>query len=267
MAVLTWDDVGERFYESGVKNGVLYDPLTGKATPWNGLVSVDETVMVAQSEPSYYDGTTLFPEQESSIFTGVLTAFTFPDIFNQYVGMGKFTTGVYVANQTKQEFNLSYKTLIGNDLEGSNSDYKIHIHYGLTASQQTISRTSQAGSITPFLFKWNLIGSLTRVNGIRRPTGYFQIDSRTVNPDTLTEIQNMLYGTTDDDPSLPDINVLVDYLAGSDSNIIRITDNGDGSWTADGPNSLITFIDADTFTLENVNIIGTVSGGFVLSTV
>lgn len=207
MAVLTWDGIGDRFYETGVDHGVLYipDTVTGdydNGVAWNGLVSVTESPTGAESNKQYADNIVYVNLISAEEFEATLEAFTYPEEWNQFDGLATPQAGVYVGQQARKTFGLSYRTRIGNDLEGDDHGYKLHLVYGLVASPSEKGYTTVNDSPEPITFSWELTSTPVPVTGLR-PTSILTIDSRTVAPADLTALEVLLYGAVATDPALP----------------------------------------------------------------
>ena len=200
MTAIEWDKVGERTYETGVDRGVLYIP-DGIAVPWNGLTEVTED-RTREIKSYFMDGIKYLDHHVPGAFSGTLKAYTYPDELEELMGNMEFVQGVWAHDQRASTFNLSYRTRIGNDVDGVDHGYKIHILYNLTASASNVSYPSIGENVTPNLFEWKLSGVPAKMFGIR-PTAHISIDSRQVDPDFLETVEAFLYGTEEDDPALP----------------------------------------------------------------
>lgn len=245
---LVWDEVGNRFFQTGVDRGVLYlSDNTGVA--WNGITSVEETPNQEDKE-FYLDGVKFLEHIVPGNYQGKLQAFTYPDEFEPMLGIGTDGSGLRLHDQPPKPFGLSYRTLIGNDISGTDYGYKLHLLYNLRAIPDASSFVSMSDAVTPTPFTWTLRGTPVVVSGFR-PTAHVSIDSTRVEPAALAEIEEMLYGTPETTPTLPSLGDLLALIA-SESMIV-ITDNGDGTWSATGPDSLVELIDADTFQIEEVD--------------
>jgi hypothetical protein len=140
--------------------------------------------------------------------------------------------------------------MIGNDLEGVAHGYKLHIFYNLMANPSNTVYGSISNVASPIEFSWALSSIPLEVSG-RRATAHFSIDSTKVEPYTIGAIENILYGNSEAEPTLPDFQYLLAILIASD--FIAIIDNGDGTWTANGPDELITMLDSTTFQIDGAN--------------
>jgi hypothetical protein len=223
-----WEANGKRRFESGLDRGVLYLP-TGQGVPWNGLVSVDENDATT-SQPVYFDGRKVADILTYGEFTGSISAFTYPEIFDTLQGFTELNQGVRLTEQPHHRFSVSYRTLVGNDTTGQDLGYKIHIIYNLLATPSGRSYQTLTDTPEPNVFQWDVTSVPFVIPGAR-PTSRIIIDSTKVDPDLLEQIEFMLYGHGDQVPMLMSMPDLITYLR----NWFRfsVTDNGDGTWTAD----------------------------------
>lgn len=207
MTALVWDQVGERRFETGVDHGVLYLP-NGSAVPWNGLVSINETLS-REVKPYYIDGIKFLDHHVPGSYSAKLAAFTYPDELDELIGTSEFAPGVFVHDQGQPKlFNLSYRTRVGDDLDAERA-YKIHIVYNVLAVPSDASHGSVSSSPAMTSFEWTLYGTPSQMFGIR-PTSHISLDSRRIDPLLLSDIELMIYGSLENDPELPN---LVDFLA------------------------------------------------------
>lgn len=200
MTALEWDQVGERRFETGVDRGVLFLP-DGSAVPWNGLTEVTEN-RTREVKSYYMDGVKFLDHHVPGSFSGKIKAYTYPDELEELMGNMEFAPGVVAHDQRAGIFNLSYRTLVGNDLEGSDHGYKIHILYNLMASASDVVFTSIGAEVTPQVFEWSISGTPEHMFGIR-PTAHISIDSRRIDSELLETLEAFLYGTAELDPALP----------------------------------------------------------------
>lgn len=203
---LAWDQSGQHYYETGVDHGVLYIPdVTGEYTngvAWNGLVTVTESPTGAEASPQYADNIKYLNLFSAEEFGATLEAFTYPPEFAEFDGTPAPTSGVYVGQQARKAFGLSYRTLIGNELEGTELGYKLHLAYGLTASPSEKAYGTVNDSPEAVTFSWELSSVPLPVTGLK-PTSIITIDSREVDPTALAALEELLYGSVSSDPSLP----------------------------------------------------------------
>jgi hypothetical protein len=250
MAVLEWDTVGERIFQTGVDRGVLY-LQDGTVAPWNGLTSVEESSN-GELKSYYLDGVKYLENLTPRDFVGHLKAFTYPDEFDSVNGIVTIVAGFEAYEQPSKSFNLSYRTKIGNDIDGVDHGYKIHILYNLLAQPDSYGfSTSDDSGAKPIEFGWTLTGTPPSVQSIR-PTVHIVIDSTKTAPDIISIIENKLYGTATTSPSLPSIQEIAEYFGYLGALII--IDHGDGTWTAiDESNSYISMLDPTTFFIDNAD--------------
>ena len=205
MAVLTWDQVGERFYETGVDHGVLYIPTAGvydSGVAWNGLISVTESPSGAEPSPQYADNIKYLNLLSTEEFGGTIEAYTFPDEFAQCDGTAFPKEGLAVGQQTRKTFGLSYRTKIGNDTDGQDLGYKLHLVYGALAAPSEKAYATVNDSPEAVTFSWEFTTTPVEVTGLK-PTALLTIDSTKVAEADLTTLEALLYGTAAKEPSLP----------------------------------------------------------------
>jgi hypothetical protein len=216
MPALTWDEIGERFYETGVDHGVLYIPdvsgeyATGVA--WNGLTSVTETPSGAEPTAQYADNIKYLNLFSAEEFGCTIEAFTYPDEFAQFDGLATPEPGVTLGQQPRKTFGLSYRTRIGNDLEGDAHGYKIHLVYGCQASPSEKAYNTINDSPEAITFSWEVSTTPAPVTG-HNPTSLIVIDSRTVDPTDLAAFELVLYGDVATTASLPTPDEVITALA------------------------------------------------------
>jgi hypothetical protein len=252
MPVLTWDQPGERIYQTGIDHGVLY-LQDGTVVVWNGLIDVEEGSN-SELKSSYLDGYKYLETLSPSDYIGKLKAFTYPDEFDSVNGLGSVAPGMTLYEQPPKSFNLAYRTRIGNDLEGVDHGYKIHILYNVIANPESRGfGTTTDSDIKPVEFTWNLTGTPPKIKKFR-PTVHISIDSLQTPPDILKLLEAQLYGTETSAPSLPTIQDVAEFFGYLGALII--VDHGDGSWSAvDESNEYITMLDATTFQIDNADTV------------
>jgi hypothetical protein len=246
---LVWDKVGERNYETGLDKGVLYLP-DGSAVVWNGLTSIVEHFN-KETSPVYFDGMKINELVTLGDFSATMKAVTYPDEFSELEGLGQTKHGLFYGDQPPKAFGLCYRTQIGNDLEGENVGYKIHILYNVFAmpSDKTYATASSDPSLVEF--EWEINAVPEEVDGFR-PTAHIIINTKEIDPILLTELESILYGTTLADASLIPMAELVDIIAAFFR--VEITDNGDGTWEAYSEiPGLVEFTSLDAFEIVGVN--------------
>jgi hypothetical protein len=307
MTRLVWNKTGERKFEAGVDRGVLYLP-DGSGVPWNGLIGVEEDLSNVESTPYYYDGVKYLDTRYPGDFSATLRAYTYPDEFLQFDGYADLAHGALLAHQPVYDrFSLSYRTHIGNDVDGPTHGYKIHILYNLVATPDNRSYPTLSRTVDPTDLSWKIAGVPEHVPGYR-PTVHLVLDTTRLDPHLVADIEALLYGedeivdipvedildggspttvlTGDADGGLynsTDLSVIeggrpsgeLSAPAGGSTTsapaklppmadiiallntwvLITITDNGDGTWTADGPDDLINMTGPTTFQIAGANAV------------
>ena len=213
---LTWDQVGEKFYETGVDRGVLY-PMAGAAygtgEAWNGLMSVDEQPSGAEPTPLYANNRKYLELLSAEEFGMTIGAYTFPAGFRQCIGVKELAEGVYVAQQNRVPFGFTYRTLIGNDTEKTAHGYKIHLVYNATAkpsekSNKTVNESPEAAELS-----WECSTTAVDIPGCS-PAAHIEIDSTTVAAEKLAAIEAILYGSEEKEARMILPDELATLLAG-----------------------------------------------------
>lgn len=207
MSKLVWDKTGERFYEMGTKKGVLYVQGTGgvyeTGVAWNGLTAITESPSGAEPTDLYADDIKYATLRSAETFGATIEAYTYPDEFAQCDGSYEIADGVFLGQQSRSAFGLSYVTQVGNDTQTNADDgYKIHIVYGATASPSQKSYATINESPDAITFSWELTTTPVNVEG-QNPVSTIVIDSLKASPQFLSKIEDMLYGTEDNEPKLP----------------------------------------------------------------
>lgn len=218
MTRVDWGAVGERFYEAGVDRGVLYVGDSA-GVPWVGLVSVTESPTNSKSKANYLDGVKYLNRVSSGEFAGTIEAYTYPDEFAKCDGTAPLGNGLFATHQRRYPFGFSYRTLIGNDTEGLEHGYKIHLVYDATAEPSPHANQTLSDSDDAFNFSWNFTTRPPVVGGIR-PTAHFVVDSRETPPALLGRIEDILYGTAQTDPRLPSAGEMLFLFASFETTYI-----------------------------------------------
>ncbi len=208
MAVLTWDQTGEKLYETGVQKGVLYPmdgAVYGKGVAWNGLTAVNETPSGAESTKLYADDIKYLDIRSAEEFGATIEAYSSPEEFDACDGTAELAAGVNIGQQNRKGFGFCYRSTIGNDTEYNNYGYKLHIIYGLTASPSERSYSTVNDSPEAATLSWEVSSTPVNVAGFK-PTSIITINSKKINPEALKEIEDALYGTESVEPKilLPD---------------------------------------------------------------
>lgn len=218
MARLVWDKTGERVYESGVDHGVLYLPdnigAYTNGVVWNGLTTVTESPSGAEPNPQYADNIKYLNLVSAEEFGATIEAFTYPKEFAQCDGSAELAPGVTIGQQARTTFGLSYRTKIGNDLEGQDAGYKLHLIYGAQAAPSERAYATINDSPEAITFSWEITTNPINVAG-HKPTASLTIDSTEVAAAKMATIEDLLYGTTvgAEIPKLPTPDAIIAILA------------------------------------------------------
>jgi hypothetical protein len=251
MAELVWDQIGDRTYETGVSKGVLYE-ADGHGVSWNGLTSLEESIS-STSTAVYFDGIKFNDIVTPGDFSAVMRAFTYPEEFLKYEGTREEQEGLYILQQPQQRFGLSYQTIIGDDINGVSAGYKIHILYNLTALPSNRAYQTLALDVTPLEFEWTISAIPEELDNYR-PTAHIIFDSTKIDPNLLADIEDILYGSEDNDAHLPPLKGFISFIRKWDRLII--TGHGNGTWTAESDiEGVIIMLDETTFQIESDTVV------------
>lgn len=243
---IEWDKIGSRFFETGVDRGVFY-PAVGPGVPWNGLISIQEDEDAVSQTVLYLDGVRYTTVVELSSFLAVLSAITFPEEFEPYDGTEGFLKG-----QTRKTFSLSYRTLIGSDLQESGSAYKIHLVYNALADPSDRNNQSLNVNLEITPFEWILTTTPITIPDFRA-SAHLIVDSRTTNPEVLETLEGWLYGTSVTTPRMPSINEVLNLF--DQYAIFQVVDNGNGTATITGPDEAVYPLGYDDlWTLDYISV-------------
>ena len=253
MAVLTWDAVGEHFYETGVDHGVLYLPNEGgvydTGFAWNGLTTVTESPSGAEPTAIYADNIKYLNIMSVEEFGGTIEAVTYPDEFGVCDGTAQPEPGVYVGQQPRSAFGFSYRTRIGSDLN-SELGYKLHLVYSAMAAPSEKAYATISDSPEAITFSWEFWTTGVPVTDMK-PTSYICIDSTKVAEADLAELEDFLYGTGGTDPSLPMPDAVIAIFAGA---LVEATptaptyDSGSNEITIPVVTGVVYYIDGEVVT-------------------
>lgn len=233
MAKLTWDEPEKRYYETGVRRGVLYvqnnDGTYRSGVAWNGLTNVTERSVGGEASTIYADDRKYLNLYSREEMEATIEAFSSPDEFNECFGVVDIANGARIIQQSRRSFAFCYRTVFGNNLKGNDFGYKIHILYGCKASAQQRVYKMINDTPEPVSFSWELT-TLPVKMGQYRPVSLVTIDSTLVSQDTLNDLENALYGTDDSSPTLllpEEIQAMIEnptqyYLANEDADYILI---------------------------------------------
>lgn len=213
---LVWDAAGKRFYETGVKKGVLYVQDEKGAYPngvaWNGLTGVTESPSGAEANAIYADDMKYLNLYSTEEFGATVEAYTYPDEFAECDGSAELTAGVTIGQQKRKAFGMCYRTVLGNDVIGEDYGYKLHIIYGAMASPSEKAYATVNDSPEAITFSWEITTTPVNVEGMK-PTASLVIDSTKVNASKLSALETILYGSESVDPRLPLPNEIKTLMA------------------------------------------------------
>ena len=206
MPKLTWDNIGERLFETGVKQGVLYpiqsDGKYTKGVAWNGLTAVTESPSGAEATPLYADDIKYLNLLSNEEFGATIEAYTYPDEFAECDGSAELVTGVMIGQQKRKVFGLCYRTTIGNDVDGNDHGYKLHLIYGCLAAPSEKAYSTINDSPEAITFSWEVTTTPVNVEGFK-PTSQITIDSTKADPTKLAALEAVLYGGAETEAKLP----------------------------------------------------------------
>ncbi len=205
MSKLVWDQTGERLYETGVRNGVLYIPTAGvysKGVAWNGLTAVTESPSGAEATPLYADDIKYLNLMSTEEFGATIEAYTYPDEFAECDGSAALVGGVYIGQQARKTFGLCYRTTLGNDVDGNDYGYKLHIIYGCLAAPSEKGYATINDSPEAITFSWEVSTTPVNVTGAK-PTASITIDSTKADATKLAALEDILYGNESEEARLP----------------------------------------------------------------
>ena len=206
MSKIVWDAVGDHIFETGVRNGVLYlkdaQGAYNTGVAWNGLTSVSESPEGAEPTDLYADDIKYLSLMSAENFKATIEAYTYPVEFEECDGSATIAKGVVIGQQSRKPFGLCYRTSIGNDTDGNEHGYKLHIVYGCQASPSEKQYSTINDSPDAVTFSWEVSTTPVNVNG-KKPTATLTIDSTKADKSKLTALEAILYGSEQDEPRLP----------------------------------------------------------------
>lgn len=240
MTRITWGSPGARLFETGVDRGVFY-PIDGAGVPWNGLTAINEAPSGGDTVDNHIDGQKFKSQRRVESFAFTLEAYSYPPEFELYDGVIDFRV-----SQRRRPFNFSYRTLLGNDTDGTSFGYKIHLVYNAMASPSPMDykTISDTADVTPF--SWAVSTAPVKMGDTS--SAHMIIDTRVAYPWVIEELENLLYGTSDTEALFPSPSDILSMF--ENASILKIIDNGDGTWTATGPDSAIQMLDSHTFQIS-----------------
>lgn len=215
MAKLVFDELGKRFYETGVSNAVLFpqadDGTYPKGVAWNGITAANESPSGAESNDQYADNMVYLSLTGAEKFEGTIEAFSSPAEFDECDGMKELSKGLTVHQQTRKPFGFAYKSILGNDIKGNDYGYKLHIWYGCKAAPSERAHSTVNDSPEPQNPSWSISSTPVAVPGAK-PSSVLTFNSTTTPADKLKKIEDILYGTDEADARLPLPSELIELL-------------------------------------------------------
>ena len=215
MSKLVWDAIGERLYETGVRQGVLYVAEGGaypKGVAWNGLTAVTESPSGAESTPLYADDIKYLNLISAEEFGATIEAYTYPDEFAECNGEKSLVPGITIGQQARKTFGMCYRTVLGNDVDNENYGYKLHLIYGAVAAPSEKAYATINDSPEAITFSWEVSTTPVAVTGAK-PTASLTIDSTKIDEEKLAALEAILYGSEDAEARLPLPDEIVELMS------------------------------------------------------
>lgn len=246
MTRISWSRPGGRTFEAGVDRGVLY-VADEPGVPWLGLTGISEVPNEEESVPRHQNAVKFYEPNTNDDFRATISAYTYPREFQRCDGTANLGGGLYVDRQNRDRFHMSYRTLIGNDVDGEDHAYKIHLIYNALATPTPKNFMSLSGAVSPNIFTWSISTIPIEVPGTV-PSAHFVLDSREVNRFALETFEGILYGTPTSAPRMPTIEEIMDLIG--EWVTLTITDHGDGTFTAEGPDEVVAMVTDTEFFID-----------------
>jgi len=247
MTRLAWNATGSQFYQTGIDRGVLY--VDGAGVVWNGLTSVDEAPSGGEIREYYFDGVKYLQVASRENFVATLNAFYSPKEFDACDGVASIGNGLFATQQPRKPFGLSYRTRIGNDVEGEDYAYKIHLVYDALASPAQKQYVTASNSTSPTDLSWSISTKPRLVPGLSAPTGHLVVDTSQSDAYVIGLLEDILYGSDAGAPRLPSPEEMIDLF--QNFGPLEVIDNGDGTWTATGNAQTVKVLTEDTFQIAS----------------
>ncbi len=211
MTRLKWGSAGERFFETGVDQGVLYLPAQ-PGVAWNGLVAVSENLTGGDATGYYVDGVKYANVAANEEFEATIVALSSPPEFAVCDGISQIHNGLFATQQPRKPFSFSYRTLVGNDVDGQEHGYKIHLVYNALAAPSNKTSGSVNSQAVPSGYSWDITTLPPAITGYKR-TAHLVVDSRYSDSEVLSDVEDLLYGTSMTAPAIPTPDDLIAMFA------------------------------------------------------
>ena len=241
MSRIVWDNTGERFYETGTDRGVLYVMSEGKygnGVPWNGITAVTQSPSGAEASPLYADNIKYLNLVSAEDFGCTIEAYTYPDEFAECDGSKEIAPGVKIGQQPRKTFGFTHRSVLGNDVDGNDLGYKVHLIYGCLAAPSERAYTSINDSPEAMTFSWEVSTTPVNIEGFK-PTAIISIDSTKVDSAKLKALEDLLYGTDEKEATLYDLRLGANVL----SSLCQLPISVVGQTTNTGFLSLLSLLD------------------------
>lgn len=250
MAPLSWDAVTERYYQHGVDRGAVY---IGAAAPvaWNGLISVDE-MGGGESDIIFRDGKIVLADGDPSNFSATISAFFFPDEMSACLGIPESADNLYVDNQKPKRFSMSYRSLIGSGNSGDMFGYQVHLVYNCIASIGNRQRKTLTDTPEPMTFDFSIVCTPVKLAGFR-PTAHYILDTRSMGPGQMQELEDLLYGKGATAGRMPTVTELYDMM--NFGVLMKVHNNGDHTVKISGASQYFTLQPDGTYVITNMNAV------------
>ena len=269
MSKIIWDETGKRLYETGVKNGVLYpiqpSGLYTKGYAWNGLTAVTESPSGAEATPQYADDIKYLNLVSAEEFGATIEAYTYPDEFALCDGSVELEAGVSIGQQNRKLFGLSYRTTLGNDVDGNTYGYKLHLIYGALAAPSEKAYATVNDSPEAITFSWEVATTPVSVSGYK-PTASLIIDSTKVDADKLAALELILYGNVGVDPRLPLPDEIATIFAEAAPSALTVSSNPIDGATGVSVTGNVVLTFNNKVSEENVVLINSTNGSLITTT-
>lgn len=248
MTRLNWHSLPAH-YEAGVDHGVLY-LASNAGIPWNGLTDVTDDTPLGIGQSAYVDGQSRLVGVSRPDFKGTLEAYMYPLEFEPYIGYSDELTA-----QPRMPFGLSFRT-------ETDLGYRIHLVYNITAEMTSWDARTVSSKPDPSRFKWNLHTSPEIAEGLA-PTAHIYVDTAEAHPHTVALFEDLLYGSPSTDATLPSIEEVRTFF--DENALLIVTDHGDGTWTATGPDDMVEWLDATSFQITSPSAVWVDAESYTLS--